>query len=637
MGPKRHRLSRSAWLAVLAAVVVLVQARGRADDFEVTAEVTQTKVTLGSQIEYILRVSSRTRRPSRRQLELTKSPDFQGLRRTSSNPMTSSATNIVNGRMASTLELRWQLTVVREKDCRITAGEAVYAGKTYPLPAIDIQVVKSEADAMPEGFASGDILPAQTRNANLTKQLRGRLFARMEISDKEPYIQESIEVVCKIYIDGLEDEIRNVGWSPPAWGELFAEQVQVRRLPLVPAEISGRQYKSVVVGRFRITPTREGTVEIPLSAAQCDVLVQRNRRGRSFEDRFFDRGFGFQNSERVRMPIAATTIDVRPLPRRGRPPSFQNAVGNFNFSARPDRTRMTQDDLLTLTLTVGGKGFLGSIAEPALPDMPGWTVAGRQSKTVPSGSSKSNDGRKVFEILLRPELSGTLRIPKIAYAFFDPDEERYIEQTAGPFMVKVAKGSARNLLVAEATNLRTAPDKRTPQFFGEQLAHIHTAPPPLRPTAPGPRESALFWPLQGLPALGVLLSLGFRARRGHRERHGEAIRRRRAGSRARRELREAKVALRKKDGPAFHATMTQALRRYLATKLGRSAEGLTLEEIERACLERGVDAEKAKGLRDLIEACDQARYLPEGASPVGLRETYREACELLEILDKSLD
>jgi hypothetical protein len=252
---------------------------------------------------------------------------------------------------------------------------------------------------------------------------------------------------------------------------------------------------------------------------------------------------------------------------------------------------------------------------------------------------KSLQGKKIFEIVLRPERHGKLTIPAVPYAFFDPAQERYIEQTAGPFTIDVAKGKERTLVVAGPSGAPQEAQKAT-RVIAERLAHIHTALPPLGASAAFHR-SPLFLPLQIVPLLMLGMAAGLKSWKRRRETHRDALRVRAAGSRARRELKGASAALRENDNEGFHRLLAEALRGYLATKLGRSATGLTLEEIEQACLDRGVEGPRAAALRGLLERCDQARYLSArglrapSASPDDPRGLLDEADHLLRELDKA--
>ncbi|MBN1867521.1 protein BatD [Candidatus Sumerlaeota bacterium] len=627
---------------MVAAAFFVAPARG---EIQIDASVSQQAATLGAQVRYTVAIQARDERLDRSRVADISAPKAQGLRLRSVAPSTNESVRMVNFSVEGTLTYSWQLVAMQEGTARIEPSSVTYNGKEYPLPPFEIQVVRdASAVAQPDAPSlPGGTLPPQSEYPELDRQLRGRLFASLVLSNPEPFLQETLTAECVLYVDpGLIDTIRGPSWQAPPWVDFFAEQVPQNELRATDTTLAGRLFKAVVIGRFLLTPTRSGEIRIPLNEAQCGLRVRTSSR-RSFEDRFFgDMSFGFgpslfddMNVATVRLPIAPATLEVRALPSDGRPASFQNAVGQFEFKAEPDRAQMTEDDLLALRCEVSGQGYLGSVAEPRLPEMPGWASAGSDVKTEATHDLKALGGSKTFEFLLRPQRSGTLSIPAIEYSFFDPKHGRYETRSAGPFRIPVAKGQAKEPLIVSGGATATSASNGhadEPQFFGERIAHIHAAPPNRAATLPVYRNG-VFLGLQAVPPLAVLLALGFRLRRDWRERHRDRLHVRSAGTRARRELRRANAALGRGETVAFYGLVAEALRDYLAAKLGRSAKGLTIEEAEDTCLRRGVDSETVQRLRRMLEDCDQARYLPREAAESKVSGVLNEAAAILGKLD----
>jgi hypothetical protein len=623
----------------LIGVLCLGATLGARAEIEVQAEVSPQSVTLGGTVSYTLSISMSNGNIDTDRLQVPAALPLDGLADAGGGPSHVTQVDILNGMKQETRKFVWTLTALREGVAKIGAVEVVYGDKKYALAAYEVKVAREEpqpAAASGGGQGPAGVPAPQSEYPALSEQLRGRLFARMTVSNAKPYLQEPITVTGKIYVDPqLAPQIANVNWSSPNWVDFFSQEVELGRVQLAPETLDGKQYMSAMLWQWVLAPTRTGKIEIPLSVAGCAVRV---RTSGGFEERFFnDSMFGspfFARTAPVRLPAAPLTLEVKPLPLEGRPASFRNAVGNFAFAARVDRTDITQDDLLTLTLEIGGEGYLGSIALPQLPKMPDWSQAGRQVKTEGAVALKAFRGKKVFEILLRPEKTGVLTIPAISCAFFNPSAQRYVKSKAGPFQIRVTPGTARPPIVSESsptTGIGAAP----PQFYGERLSYIHTDFPDSPRFVPIYRRP-YFVPFQFVPLAAIVLALGFRARTRYVERHQDRLRYRGAGTRARREFREATAALRAGNGAAFHEKLGDALRTYLATKFGRSAAGLTLEEIETTCLGHGVDPEHAGRARRILERCDQARYLGEAARAEDMQRDLEESEKLLAHLDKRL-
>lgn len=635
------------WVALLVLCAALFAApapAGAAGD-TLEASVSQQEVTIGARITYSIKITTPGASPSLNDLKAEQMPAFDPiLKPLSPKPSSSQQFSSVNGQVSGTLTLTWQMLAEKEGAARISAGKFLFRGRVYDTPAFVVKITAQPvAAAQVPGSVLGDALPAVTDYPEINKQLQGRLFARLIVSNTSPTLQEPVTATCVLYADNLADQIRGAEWEQPAWKDFFAEPVdQGSQLTVRAEQLGGRNFQAVTLGQVVLTPTRAGKLEIPASMAKCGLRVRGARR--SFEDDFFGMGFEsmFDNRVEARLPLAARSIDVQPLPEEGKPESFQNAVGNFSFAARVDRTQMSEDDLLTLTMEVGGQGYLGSIGQPKLPPLDGWKEAGAQSKTEAAGKVKSQGGKKIFEILLRAEKSGTLTIPAIAYAYYDTARKKYVEQTAGPFTIQVTKGVERPLLVTGGGSARGnaapafgAAKAEEPRFFGEQLAYIHTALPSFEPSEPPLYQRDWFWPVQLLPLLIVGAAAGWRGWRGWAASHADELKSRGAGGRARRELRDAGAALRHKDLDAFYLKLGEAVRGYLAVKFKRSASGLTLEEIARLCAGRGVDKGVVQELVGLLETCDQARYMSGAASGADAKALLGRAEALLKGLDKA--
>ena len=618
--------------AALLALAAWAPMFSEAAEVEVRADVTPRVATPGERIAYTLTVSSNRFGVSAAAVQIVSPPRFgEHLQPRTQTPQSSTQRTLINGVRTNTLQLTWSALAARPGVARISEARVRFRGKLYDLPAFQIQVAKSADGALPVAMREGKVLQAQTSDANVNKQLQGKLFARIEFSKTNPYLQEPIEAKCILYLGTLDPgQILNPRWKPPGWKGFFATEHDVGRLTLRDVLVEGRRYKAVTIGGFTLTPTQAGAIEIPVHNAECALRVQSRRRS-IFDDPFF--GFGGQNLP-VRLPLTAATLHVKPLPADGQPASFQGAVGKFTFAASVDRREMTTDDFLTLRCQIAGQGFLGSVAEPLLPELRNWEPTGKPEIQIDApGQGQTLGGRKTFAFLLKPQQPGTLVVPAVRYAFFDPAKARYVEQVSQAFEIQVEPGEERELFFAsEATPGSLA--RRPRGDVAEKIAYIRTAVPAASVAAPF-YSRGFFVPLQLAPLAALLAAAFYRSWRGYAERHRDRIEFRGAGARARRELKEAAACLKSGDADAFYVRLAEALRHYLGTKLGRSATGLTLDEIDRECAERGVAQQAADEMRALLERCDRAHYLPETGVPEDARKAYERAAGLLGTLDEA--
>lgn len=617
-----HRRS----LLLLAFLCLLLCSAGiqkaTAQTLRVTSKVSPKTVTPGEQLTYTITLSSQGSALNRNNLKVPRIGTLRRLILLSQTPSLSSSNSYINGALSSSLSLNWTLRAATVGAGVIPDMTITYGSKAYTIKSTQVIVKAPQALTLP-----GGVLAAKTRSASENQRLLGKLFARLVISNPTPHLQETFTVKCLLYLDpSLLNTIKNPGWQPPVdWAKhgIIAKAQQIGQAVASPVQYGGRKYMAAEIGVLHLTPTRAGEFSIPLHAAQC-LLLDSSRSMSNF-------GLLSSNYLEVQLPVAAQTIDVKPLPTQGRPPSFAGAVGQFTFAAGVDTTEASEDAFVTLKCKVAGTGYAGSINAPKLPELTDWNQRETEVKNATPKDAAIDFSAKSFEYVLTPKKHGVLTIPAIAYAFFDPKQKRYVEVTSNPIKVNVAKGTKPTESIIVFDNPLQG-DGTISQVVADTLVYIHTDTPVYAASIPVFARS-FFWPLQATPLLLLLAAMGWRIRRGYLERNRDNLRVKAAGGRARRELKTALTSLNKQDFDPFHAQLAEALRAYVATKLQRPTAGLTLDEITHDCQERGATEEQALELRAILEQCDMARFC-SGATDAKAEVLYQTAAALLPELDK---
>ena len=124
-------------------------------------------------------------------------------------------------------------------------------------------------------------------------------------------------------------------------------------------------------------------------------------------------------------------LTVQPLPETGKPSQFSGAVGEYQISAQVDRSAIETGRALTLSLQISGRGSMQTVTAPKLPPILGVVVNG------PNLVEGSIPTVRTYAYALIPARSGTLRIPAIAYIYFDPSRAVYATAQTTPIPVSV--------------------------------------------------------------------------------------------------------------------------------------------------------------------------------------------------------
>ncbi len=131
------------------------------------------------------------------------------------------------------------------------------------------------------------------------------------------------------------------------------------------------------------------------------------------------------------LKTGSVTLTVQPLPEIGKPQNFSGAIGEYQISAQIERGWVEVGNALTLIVRVSGLGNIQTVTAPILPTLTGVIVNG------PNLSKDSAPTSRAYVYTLKPALTGTLRIPPIAYAYFDPNRAVYATTQTDPIPLSV--------------------------------------------------------------------------------------------------------------------------------------------------------------------------------------------------------
>lgn len=147
-------------------------------------------------------------------------------------------------------------------------------------------------------------------------------------------------------------------------------------------------------------------------------------------------------SEKLRSEAPPVQLTVLPFPAKDRPPSFNGAVGQFQFEA----SLLSAPNLvvgnafsLELKFTAQGNADLRSVHAPNLSCQPGYGGF-FQINDLPPVEQVQGDEKKVV-LQLRPLNAEMKELPPIQFSYFDPEKESYalVYSKALPVTVKPVK------------------------------------------------------------------------------------------------------------------------------------------------------------------------------------------------------
>jgi len=169
-----------------------------------------------------------------------------------------------------------------------------------------------------------------------------------------------------------------------------------------------------------------GRLELPEVSQNVAIVVGR-RRSFVFDDPVVER-FAIRSNKLV--------LDVEPLPP-GAPESFAGAVGAFSLDAAVAPRKVRVGEPITWTLTLEGRGnWPAGIGLPSRQASASFrTIQPRRQNQFEKDALF--EGSQTEDIVLIPTEPGSYRLGPTAFAYFDPEEKRYVTAEAPAYTIEV--------------------------------------------------------------------------------------------------------------------------------------------------------------------------------------------------------
>jgi hypothetical protein len=378
-----------------------------------------------------------------------------------------------------------------------------------------------------------------------------------------------------------------------------------------------------------------GVEEGPATINPASVFVQIHAAGAidPFDPNFFQQFFAMNSGQGETRQVTSNPASMKILPvPPGAPASFNGAVGDFTFTAEPDRRDIRTGEALNLSLTITGKGNLKTLIAPKLPEIQDFRVYDTMSSL---DISKDNDiigGKKTFTTVLIPRTEGKHTIPRINFAYLDPVTRSYKELSAGPFELTVEKGDGEGKSVSFAQGGPAA--SITPLSSDIRYVSEKTAAP-VTGTAAG-RISALPPWVNLFPVGILLLCLWIAHLNDFRLKNPLLFRFRKAQGEARADIAAAADKLKNGQPKEAASILYESLLAYLSDKSGCKVGGMTMKRTLALLQEKfpGAGEGSLGEIKDLWEQLEALHFSPGGATQEEARDMIEKYTVLLARLEK---
>ncbi|UZO82015.1 BatD family protein [Aquimarina sp. ERC-38] len=525
-------------------------------------------------------------------------------------PNQSISNSWINGKRSYKKTFSYFLTPTRKG--RFTIGQATINidGTTYKTIPVPITVTSAVSE------------PKDGNNSEYIASENLHLVA--EVSKSNPYLNEAITVVYKLYVHP-RIRISNLReLDNPKYSDFWSQSIKIGQLKVERGEYNGEPYNFVVCGKTVLYPQKTGKLKMEPLALTVSVDVPTNRR-----DIF---GSVFYNTVDKSVTANTRTINVKPLPQENRPANFSGAVGSFDFKVLPSRTVLDATESFETRIEVSGQGNL------SLFELPKLTVPNGLEKYEPEHAEnvrtdlRGMKGSISDRYTLVPQFKGRYPIPPVSFSYFDLNSESYKTINSEEIIIEVKNGPDSGSLSNTTGTTGNAVNKQQVLQSGKQFRFIKTATNLQSVKRSYFFKSTGFWLALTTPLLAIPLFLFFGKKRQQRLGDVQGNRIRKADKLARKYLSEAKRNL--GDQKEFYIAMERALHNYLKAKLRIQTSDMSKDRIQRLLKERNVEDTTTIEFIALLESCEFARYTP--SSTTAMQQDYDKASRVISSLDKQL-
>jgi hypothetical protein len=533
-------------------------------------------------------------------------PDFAGFK-VLMGPSQSISSSWVNGVRSYSKSYSYTLAPIAIGKLRINQATIVIGGITYKSLPEDIEVTAA-VDKPSDQMTADDIAD---ENLHLVA----------EVSKSNPYMNEAITVVYKLYVSPSISVSNYQPLDNPKYNNFWSQDIKVTSLNAKNGTFKGKPYRYVILKRVVLYPQKSGKLEIEPLSLDVTVDVPTNKR-----DFFGGRVYAQTNKT---VSAGNRTINVKALPLENQPTYFNGAVGDFEFSVTTSKSSLNASESLQAVVEVTGKGNLKLFKLPEL-DLPSSLEVYEPEFTEGVRTTLGGmQGKINNSYTIVPSFRGKYPLPSIPFSFFNPRTETYTTLNSSEIVINVLEGpnsAAINDVNTSSTNKQSVIAANSQFNFIKLKANLS----PVDSTYF--LGSNLFYSLLLVPLLFIPVAILLRKKRDEIASDVMGNRVKKANRLAKRYLSKAKKELGNKE--SFYVALEKALHNYLKAKLKIETSEFSKAKISELLLQKNVDEANINSFVALLKNCEAARYSP--FSKVQMQQDYEIASEVISLIDKQV-
>lgn len=453
-----------------------------------------------------------------------------------------------------------------------------------------------------------------------TASANDNLYLVADISKTNPYLNEPITVVYKLY---FSYNIGITNWrelNKPKYNDFWSQNIDIKQLKAEEGMFKGERYRYVVLRKTVLYPTKSGKLEIEPLSLDIDCQVPTNRRN------FWGQPLMTEDSKRV--SAGSKVINVRALPEAGKPESFSGAVGKFDFKVSPSKTTLKNGESLDLNVSVAGTGNLKlfTLPKPVLPSaLEMYDPVHDENVSTPLTGMI---GKIADKYTIIPQYKGNYQIKPMVFSYFDLGTGRYKTITSQPITITVLDGPG----VASTSNTNANEVAKNKVEVAKTFAYNKQKTSLQSMSKEDFLGSGLFYSLLFLPFITLPALVLVRKKKEARDNDVLGNKIKKSNALAKKYLSEAKKQLGNKE--LFYIALEKAMHNFLKAKLHIETSEMSKDKIREILQSKQAQSDTVTSFIQLTENCELARYAMSSESAI--QQDYEKAVDIISELEKQI-
>ena len=525
-----------------------------------------------------------------------------------SGPQQAVSRSWVNGVQSFSKTYTYFLTPRSKGNFTIGQAEVTINGEIYKTSPIEIEVTNA--------------VKKPNDPNNVEGQIDGNIHLVAEVSNPNPYLNEGITIIYKLYFRNPISVSDVSELETPSYGDFWSHLIKIGRAEInMRGTFKGESYNEVVWRKAVLYPQKSGNLILEPLTLDLTLSLPSNRRD------LFGRSILTQSQKTI--TTGEKVIKVKDLPKKNKPENFSGAVGKFDFDLILNKNTLKASESFQAKIKVRGKGNLNLFNLPSInvPNTLEVYEPEHNEKVKVTLSGIQGTVEDTYTIV--PQFQGKYPIPSIEFTYFDPKLEAYKTLFSQELIVDVYDGPTSGLPSVN-NSLSKSKNSIVPNDSSFRFIKLDTKLQQKNQKIFW--RSYLFWTLLFIPIVLIITSILIKKYILNQTEDLTTRKQKRAQQLAKKYLSSAKKVI--QDQAKFYEALERALHNYLKAKLKIETIELSKSKIQKLLNDKGIDKQISSEYVEVIENCERARYAP--GSSINTKEDLEKSGELISKIDRQI-